>query len=149
MNTAAVKRIQKELASYQKENPGFELAFLQENEIGKWVITFDGAKETLYEGETHKLLFEFPNDSPLSAPTVKFMTPIIHHHIYSNGDICLSILHDDWTPAYSVKSIVLSIISMLSSATEEEKKRPDNDYAFTRASKYLKTTNWDFDDEKC
>ena len=149
MEAVAIKRIQKELASYQKENPGFDMTFLHENEIGKWIVTFEGAEDTLYQGEKHQLLFEFPNDYPLSPPTVKFMTPIIHHHIYSNGEICLSILRDDWTPAYSVKSVVLSILSMLSSASEEEKRRPDNDYAFTRSSKYLKTTNCVFDDEKC
>lgn len=55
-----------------------------------------------------------------------------HEHIYSNGFICLSILYDcnlifnkEWSPALTVNSIVLSVLSMLSSATK--KIKPHND----------------------
>jgi ubiquitin-conjugating enzyme E2 W len=63
----------------------------------------------------------------MDSPEVVFIPPApIHEHIYSNGHICLNILGEDWSPALTVKSICLSILSMLSSA--QIKVRPhDND----------------------
>jgi ubiquitin-conjugating enzyme E2 W len=42
-----------------------------------------------------------------------------HEHVYSNGHICLSILYDGWIPTFTVESICISIISMLSAATHK------------------------------
>ncbi|GIX63630.1 GDP-D-mannose pyrophosphorylase [Babesia caballi] len=43
----------------------------------------------------------------------------VHAHVYSNGDICMSSLGSEYLPTASVKSFVLSIISMLSTAKEK------------------------------
>jgi len=70
----------------------------------------------LYAGEEFVLQFRFSQQYPLESPEVMFVGTVpIHPHIYSNGHICLSILSDGWTPALTVQSVALSILSMLSS----------------------------------
>jgi ubiquitin-conjugating enzyme E2 W len=88
---------------------------------------------------------------PFNAPEVVFTTPIKHTHIYSNGHICLSVLFDDWSPALSVSAIMLSILSMLSSATPADKVPPEgNDsYVARVGNRSSKLTRWDFHDDKC
>jgi ubiquitin-conjugating enzyme E2 W len=92
-----------------------------------WHVSFTGASGTLYQGEEFTLRIRFTEDYPMDSPEVVFLIPApVHSHIYSNGHICLNILGDDWSPALTVKSVCLSILSMLSSATIKERPA-DND----------------------
>ena len=103
---------------------GFHLDVVSNN---TWRVTFTGAQNTLYAGEAYTLNIRFTEDYPMDSPEVVFVPPApVHSHIYSNGHICLNILGDDWSPALTVKSICLSILSMLSSATNKEPPA-DND----------------------
>uniref|UniRef100_A0A4W5NKB5 Ubiquitin conjugating enzyme E2 W n=1 Tax=Hucho hucho TaxID=62062 RepID=A0A4W5NKB5_9TELE len=65
----------------------------------------------------------------------------VHPHVYSNGHICLSILTEDWSPALSVQSVCLSIISMLSSC-KEKRRPPDNSFYVRTCNKNPKKTKW-------
>ncbi|RYG65993.1 hypothetical protein EON64_10745, partial [archaeon] len=68
------------------------------------------------------------------SPEVTFLPPVpVHSHIYSNGHICLNILGDDWSPALTVRSICLSLLSMLSSATV--KCTPPDNAIYSRSNR--------------
>ena len=76
-----------------------------------------GAKNTLYEGEKYRLCVQFPTDYPTLPPSVYFLQPNPRHeHVYTNGDICLSLLEKDWRPTMTAQSIALGILSILSGA---------------------------------
>merc|ERR1739848_487859 len=88
-----------------------------------WAVKLVGAKGTVYEGELYRLRIRFHADYPTQPPEITFLRPApVHEHIYSDGKICLNILYNDWNPQLDVKSVCLSLLSMLSSA--KSKKRP-------------------------
>ncbi len=70
------------------------------------------------------------------APEVTFQRtpdrPIpIHPHVYSNGIICLDLLGSQgWSPVQNVESVCMSIQSMLTGNTKDE--RPPGDEEFVR-----------------
>ncbi|XP_069777302.1 ubiquitin-conjugating enzyme E2 W isoform X2 [Narcine bancroftii] len=109
----------------------------------------EGAPGTLYEGEKFQLLFKFSSRYPFDSPQVMFTGENIpvHPHVYSNGHICLSILTEDWSPALSVQSVCLSIISMLSSC-KEKRRPPDNSFYVRTCNKNPKKTKWWYHDIK-
>lgn len=149
LGRVAVKRLQKELAEWQNNPPsGFKLH--PTDDLQRWVIEFTGAAGTFYEGERFQLQIEFPEKYPLDSPQVVFAgSPPLHPHIYSNGHICLDILYDSWSPAMTVNSVCISILSMLSSAAVKE--RPvDNDRYVKNCGKGKspKLTSWEFHDDK-
>ncbi|KAL7147979.1 hypothetical protein ABFS83_06G147700 [Erythranthe nasuta] len=125
--------LQKQLKDLCK-NPvdGFSAGLLDETNLFEWSVTIIGPPDTLYEGGFFNAIMSFPPNYPNSPPTVRFTSDVWHPNVYSDGKVCISILHppgDDpngyelaserWSPVHTVESIVLSIISMLSSPNDE------------------------------
>jgi ubiquitin-conjugating enzyme E2 W len=86
------------------------------------------------------------------APEVMFVTAPgreipIHPHIYSNGVICLDLLSsgNGWSPVQSVETVCMSIQSMLTGNTRNE--RPEGDEQFVlRAGRSVRDIQFVYDD---
>ncbi|XP_027459133.1 ubiquitin-conjugating enzyme E2 C-like isoform X3 [Zalophus californianus] len=68
---------------------------------------------SVYEDLRYKLSLEFPSGYRYNAPTVKFLIPCYHPNVDTQGNICLDILKDKWSALYDVRTILLSIQSLL------------------------------------
>lgn len=144
-------RLKKEMTQMINSAPsGIRIAdkTLESSNFTNWEIDVDGPQGTLYEGEHFTLSFEFGAKYPFDSPAVKFVGDAIptHPHVYSNGHICLSILTTDWSPALSVESVCLSIVSMLASC--KEKSKPPDDQSYVQyAPKNPKKSRWFYHDD--
>uniref|UniRef100_A0A8C0WWS4 Ubiquitin-conjugating enzyme E2 C n=1 Tax=Castor canadensis TaxID=51338 RepID=A0A8C0WWS4_CASCN len=106
-------RLQQELMTLMMSGDKGISAFSESDNLFKWVGTIHGAADPVYEKPRYKLSLEFPGGSPYNAPTVKFLTPCYHPCVDTQGNICLDILNDKWSALYDVRTILLSIQSLL------------------------------------
>ena len=60
------------------------------------------------------MTLEFTEEYPSKPPAVRFLTPMFHPNIYSDGKICLDILQNQWSPTYDITAVLTSIQSLLS-----------------------------------
>ncbi|KAI9843464.1 MAG: hypothetical protein M1837_006310 [Sclerophora amabilis] len=103
---------------------------LENENIYKWNVALMIVNpESLYYGGYFKAKMTFPHNYPYSPPDFKFIHPLFHPNIYSDGKLCISILHppgedemsgetaaERWSPIQGVESVLVSILSLLDDA---------------------------------
>ncbi|KAL0406739.1 UNVERIFIED_CONTAM: Ubiquitin-conjugating enzyme E2 36 [Sesamum latifolium] len=67
-----------------------------------------------------KLELFLPEEYPMAAPKVRFLTKIYHPNIDKLGRICLDILKDKWSPALQIRTVLLSIQALLSAPNPDD-----------------------------
>jgi len=107
------KRLQSELMSLMMSSDKGISAFPDGDNLLSWIGTVEGPIDSVYQGLKYKLRLEFPAGYPYQSPTVKFSTPCFHPNVDSHGNICLDILKEKWSALYEVRTILLSIQSLL------------------------------------
>jgi len=106
-------RLIKEYQNFEKNSPEGISINLNQDKINSWEGLIFGPYDSPWEGGIFKLNIDFPVDYPHKAPKIIFITPMFHPNIYKNGSICLDILQSKWNPVLDIKSILISIQSLL------------------------------------
>ncbi|KAG5045322.1 hypothetical protein JHK86_014728 [Glycine max] len=117
----------------QAVDPDIQLV-CDDSNIFKWTALIKGPSETPFEGGVFQLAFSVPEQYPLQPPQVRFLTKIFHpnvhfkfendyllnggksynvYHLWKTGEICLDILKNAWSPAWTLQSVCRAIIALM------------------------------------
>lgn len=94
-------------------HPAIDIYPCCENDMGFWRLVLEGPDSTPYAQGTWLLYLKFPADYPALAPELRFVTPIFHCNINSQGKICHSILDRNWTPDMQLSTVFECIFGLL------------------------------------
>jgi len=119
-NHGLSRRIIKETQRLKTEPvPGIEVT-PDETNLRYFKVTIQGPEDSPFEGGLFKLELFLPEDYPMAAPKVRFLTKIYHPNIDKLGRICLDILKDKWSPALQMRTVLLSIQALLSAPNPDD-----------------------------
>mmetsp|Transcript_16803 Transcript_16803/g.25883 ORF Transcript_16803/g.25883 Transcript_16803/m.25883 type:complete len:114 (-) Transcript_16803:285-626(-) len=80
------------------------------DDLRHWKGKIFGPKDTPYEGGIFYVDITIPSEYPFKPPKMKFDTKIWHPNISSQtGAICLDILKNEWTPALTIRTALISL----------------------------------------
>lgn len=115
------KRFQAELRDSETHPDGIlHLSPSNDGNYKNWKAMIRGPSGTPYEYGVFLIDISCENDYPLSPPKVQFKTKIFHPNINSKGNICLDILHHQWTPVFTLEKVLLCICSLLADPNIED-----------------------------
>ena len=84
------------------------------NDIRHWKGRIKGPIDTCYAGGVFDVDIVIPDDYPFKPPKMKFDTKIWHPNISSvTGAICLDILKNEWTPALTIRTALISLQALM------------------------------------
>ncbi|KAF2743227.1 ubiquitin-conjugating enzyme E2 15 [Sporormia fimetaria CBS 119925] len=138
-SSTAGKRLLKEYKALSSDPPeGILAGPCDEDNLFVWEALIEGPKGTPFENGVFPAELRFPKDYPLAPPKMKFTVDMWHPNVYSDGTVCISILHapgDDpmqyekaserWSPIQSVEKILISVMSMLAEPNDESPANVD------------------------
>lgn len=106
------KRITSEIKSFKSNDLKYIKSYNIDN-LKDWKLVISGPENTPYEKLNMNINIKFNDRYPIIPPKIKFDSFVFHPNIYKNGHICLDILSSEWTPAFKITDVILSIISLL------------------------------------
>lgn len=105
------------------------ISLVNEN-IFEWTVALVVLNsDSLYYGGYYEAKMVFPKNYPYEPPSFAFKRPLWHPNVYSDGRLCISILHqpgedimsgeaagERWSPVQRVESVLISVLSLLDDA---------------------------------
>lgn len=134
-DSAAIKRIKKEYEllknneekkdSKDETSKYIRIVPFVSGDLFTWEAYLTAPESSAYNGGVFKLLITFTNEYPYKPPKITFKTPIYHPNINSSGMICIDILAKEWSPALTLNSVLISLLTLLDDPNADDPLRPE------------------------
>ncbi|XP_003427328.1 ubiquitin-conjugating enzyme E2 T [Nasonia vitripennis] len=97
-----------------------------------------GPHDSPYKGALFELELEIPERYPFVPPHLKFITPVYHPNIDTQGRICMDLLkmppNGGWKPTISLENLIVAVQSLLGNPNPDDPLMVDiaEEYRFNK-----------------
>ncbi len=125
LNLSRINADLQDLASGDIPETIIDVDINTDNILGPHYIKLKGPQDTPYQNGIFKIQLNISQTYPFQPPHLKFLTKMYHPNIAQyDGGICIDILKDQWSAALKLKSIILSISSLLENPNPRDPLEP-------------------------
>jgi ubiquitin-conjugating enzyme (huntingtin interacting protein 2) len=123
-----IQRVKKEIEDIKKDSASGVSVEQDPGNPNHLTGLIRGPDDTPYAKGMFTVDIMIPADYPFSPPKMKFTTKLWHPNVSSvTGAICLDILKDQWSPALTTKTALLSLQALMCAAEPNDPQ--DNEVA--------------------
>ncbi|KAG7662949.1 UBC12 [[Candida] subhashii] len=105
--SAAQLRVQKDLTELDLPK-SIKITFPNSNDFFNFNLRII-PQEGYYKNGKFQFKIEINNNFPIDPPKIKCLNKIYHPNIDLDGNICLNILREDWSPVLSLNSVLIGL----------------------------------------
>ena len=88
--------------------------------LSRLCAVVDGPEGTPFAGGAFRLSVAVPFRYPFEPPKVRFLTPVYHPNIDSEGRICLDTFNRAWKPSLSLSAVLLTVRLLLAEPNPDD-----------------------------
>lgn len=118
-----MQRINREIKRLVETPPEGIICYATD-QLNNLSINIIGPHGSPYEGALFELELEIPDRYPFVPPRMKFLTPVYHPNIDTQGRICMDLLkmppNGGWKPTISLENLVVAVQSLLGNPNPDD-----------------------------
>jgi len=118
--SSGIKRIMQELAQVARGDPSVWLSTGEgvhicpgESDVTRWRVLVEAPAGSPFAGGVFALVVTIPSEYPTKPPTILFETPVYHCNVSESGTICLDLIREKWTAAFTVPKALEAVCLLL------------------------------------
>ncbi|KAF7099273.1 hypothetical protein CFC21_100925 [Triticum aestivum] len=109
-----IRRIRKELKQLWMDPAAFcRPGATPVTDLFHWEVIIDGPHDSPYAGGTFPVDVAYPKDYPFKPIKLTFKTKVYHPNIGPEGKMALDIFGRGWWPNLTIRTVLLSVVSVL------------------------------------
>jgi ubiquitin-protein ligase len=114
----ALRRLQREFSRSKYDNSMITNVGIRDENLLNWHATLLGQQGTRFAGEEFPVEISFTLSYPFQPPKLRFLVPVDHISVSDSGAVCMDILDDAWSPAFTAELILVAALSIICDSDE-------------------------------